>query len=166
MATKRHVKEFEVNPDAHVPVGSPYIPLRPGQANAVADWFRHETIGCSFCPWAICGRHSDEGRFSHRRNAALLKSFAASGKGTRVLWSDGGSVVSLLAMIHLTSFRRCDGQTQVGLAGRMGGKQQSILNLVVIWVESDLGLIFVKGKVPGTGGSRGAVVFARDAVKS
>jgi large subunit ribosomal protein L3 len=51
------------------------------------------------------------------------------------------------------------------MAGRMGGKQQTLLNLVVMRVESDLGLIFVKGNVPGTGGSRGAVVFVRDAVK-
>lgn len=51
------------------------------------------------------------------------------------------------------------------MAGRMGGKQRTLLNLVVMRVESDLGLIFVKGNVPGTGGSRGAMVFVRDAVK-
>lgn len=51
------------------------------------------------------------------------------------------------------------------MAGRMGGKQRTLLNLVVMRVESDLGLIYVKGNVPGTGGSRGAVVFVRDAVK-
>ena len=51
------------------------------------------------------------------------------------------------------------------MAGRMGGKQRTLLNLVVMRVESDLGLIYVKGNVPGTGGSRGAIVFVRDAVK-
>jgi hypothetical protein len=53
----------------------------PGQANAAADWFRRETIGCTFCPWVICGRHSDE-VISHTRHVALVKSFAPSGKGT------------------------------------------------------------------------------------
>lgn len=51
------------------------------------------------------------------------------------------------------------------MAGRMGGKQRTLLNLVVMRVESDLGLIYVKGNVPGTGGSRGAIVLVRDAVK-
>lgn len=51
------------------------------------------------------------------------------------------------------------------MAGRMGGKRRTLINLVVMRVESDLGLIYVKGNVPGTGGSRGAVVFVRDAVK-
>jgi len=51
------------------------------------------------------------------------------------------------------------------MAGRMGGKQRTLLNLVVMRVESDLGLIYVKGNVPGTGGSRGAIVFVRDAIK-
>jgi hypothetical protein len=74
-----------VSPYAHVPASRPPIPLRADQANAVADWFRHETVSCTFCPWAICGRHSNEVRFSHTSNAALLKSSAASRKGTRVL---------------------------------------------------------------------------------
>lgn len=30
VATKRYVKEFEVSPDAHVPVGWPFISLRLG----------------------------------------------------------------------------------------------------------------------------------------
>lgn len=51
------------------------------------------------------------------------------------------------------------------MAGRMGGKQRTLLNLVVMRVESDLGLIFVKGNVPGTAGSRGAIVLVKDAVK-
>jgi len=51
------------------------------------------------------------------------------------------------------------------MAGRMGGKQRTLLNLVVMRVESDLGLVYVKGNVPGTSGSRGAIVLVRDAVK-
>jgi large subunit ribosomal protein L3 len=47
------------------------------------------------------------------------------------------------------------------MAGRMGGKQRTLLNLVVMRVERDLSLIFVKGNVPGTGSRSGRICEGR-----
>jgi len=48
------------------------------------------------------------------------------------------------------------------MAGRMGGERVTVLNLSVFAVDSEKGLILVKGAVPG---SRGRIVFVRNAVK-
>ncbi len=48
------------------------------------------------------------------------------------------------------------------MAGRAGGEQVTIQNLEVVDVDTEHGLILVKGAVPG---SNGEVVFIRDAVK-
>ena len=48
------------------------------------------------------------------------------------------------------------------MAGRMGGRQVTTLNLEVVDADAERGLVLVKGAVPGP---RGAVVVLRDTVK-
>ena len=48
------------------------------------------------------------------------------------------------------------------MAGRMGGERVTVQNLEVVDVDTEHGLILVKGAVPGANGS---VVFIRSAVK-
>lgn len=50
----------------------------------------------------------------------------------------------------------------VRMAGRMGGVQQTTLNLTVHSVDAEKGFLLIKGAVPG---SRGRVVLVRSAVK-
>jgi large subunit ribosomal protein L3 len=49
------------------------------------------------------------------------------------------------------------------MAGRMGGRRVTTLNLEVVDADAERELILVKGAVPGP---RGAVVVLRDTVKS
>jgi hypothetical protein len=143
----------------------------PGQASAVADWFRHETIGCTFCPWEICGRHSDEVRLPHTRNAASTEIFRRVEKGYQGVmkrWGFGSQPASHGPSIS----HRSAGATRLGLAWYENGGPYGRETAEVTQSGSRAGrelprpdLIFVKGHLPGTGGSRGAVVFVRDAVK-
>jgi large subunit ribosomal protein L3 len=48
------------------------------------------------------------------------------------------------------------------MAGHMGVRRVTKLNLKVHSIDSDRGLIFVKGSVPG---ARGGIVYVRDAIK-
>ena len=49
------------------------------------------------------------------------------------------------------------------MAGRMGGERTTMLNLEVVEVDSDRGLVLLGGSVPGP---KGAVVLVREAVKN
>jgi large subunit ribosomal protein L3 len=49
------------------------------------------------------------------------------------------------------------------MAGHMGARRVTKLNLKVHGVDAERGLIYVKGSVPG---ARGSVVYVRDAIKS
>ncbi|MBU1227942.1 MAG: 50S ribosomal protein L3 [Actinobacteria bacterium] len=49
------------------------------------------------------------------------------------------------------------------MPGRMGGEKQTVLNLEVVQVDRDRGLLMLRGAVPGT---TGAVVLVREAVKA
>lgn len=49
------------------------------------------------------------------------------------------------------------------MAGRMGGERTTVLNLEVVQVDSERGLLMLRGAVPG---SKGSVVLVREAVKS
>jgi large subunit ribosomal protein L3 len=49
------------------------------------------------------------------------------------------------------------------MAGQMGGKQVTALNLQVISADPERQLVLVKGAVPG---ARGTVVVLRDSVKA
>jgi large subunit ribosomal protein L3 len=51
----------------------------------------------------------------------------------------------------------------VRMAGRMGGSQVTTLNLEVVRVDTEQGVILIKGAVPGP---RGGVVVVRNAVKA
>lgn len=48
------------------------------------------------------------------------------------------------------------------MAGHMGARKVTKLNLTVHGIDTDRGLIFVKGSIPG---SRGGIVYVRDAIK-
>jgi large subunit ribosomal protein L3 len=48
------------------------------------------------------------------------------------------------------------------MAGHMGGKSVTTPNVLVVKVDPDLGLLFVKGAIPGP--SRG-IVYIRDALQ-
>jgi len=48
------------------------------------------------------------------------------------------------------------------MAGRMGGERTTIMNLTVVAVDAEKGLLLVSGAVPG---ARGRTVFVRNAVK-
>lgn len=102
----------------------------------------------------------------------LVRSVGKGYQGVMKRWGFGGLAASHgVSISHRsggsTGQHQDPGRVWPGtkMAGRMGGKQRTLLNLVVMRVESDLGLIFVKGNVPGTGGSRGAIVLVKDAVK-
>jgi len=49
------------------------------------------------------------------------------------------------------------------LPGRMGGEKTTILNLEVVEVDAERGLLMLRGAVPG---AKGAVVLVREAVKA
>lgn len=49
------------------------------------------------------------------------------------------------------------------MAGHMGARRVTKLNLKVHEIDADRGLIYVKGSVPG---SRGSIVYVRDAIKA
>ncbi len=49
------------------------------------------------------------------------------------------------------------------LPGHMGGERRTVLNLEVVDVDAQRGLLMLRGAVPG---SRGAVVLVREAVRS
>ena len=49
------------------------------------------------------------------------------------------------------------------MAGRMGGEKTTVLNLEVVHVNAERGLVMLRGAVPG---AKGAVVLVREAVKA
>ena len=49
------------------------------------------------------------------------------------------------------------------MAGRMGGEKRTILNLDVVDIDTERGLLLVRGAIPG---AKGAVVLVREAVKA
>ena len=49
------------------------------------------------------------------------------------------------------------------MAGQYGNEQVTVLNLEVVKIDAEKGLIAVKGAVPG---ARGGIVFIRDSVKA
>ena len=49
------------------------------------------------------------------------------------------------------------------MAGQYGNEQVTVLNLEIVKIDAEKGLIAVKGAVPG---SRGGIVFLRDSVKA
>ena len=49
------------------------------------------------------------------------------------------------------------------MAGQYGNEQVTVLNLEIVKIDAEEGLIAVKGAVPG---AKGGIVFIRDSVKA
>jgi len=133
---RKKVVEFRVSPDALVDVG----------AEITADHF-------------VPGQHVDV------TGVTIGKGFAGGMKR----WNFGGlratHGVSVSHRSHGSTGNRQDpGRTFPGkkMAGHLGAEQVTTLNLKVVQVDVDKGLIMVKGSVPG---SDGGWVLIRDAVK-
>jgi large subunit ribosomal protein L3 len=133
---RKKVVEFRVTPDALVDVG----------AEIVADHF-------------VPGQHVDV------TGITIGKGFAGGMKR----WNFGGlrathGVSVSHRSLGSTGNRQDPGRTFPGkkMAGHLGAEQVTTLNLKVVSVDVDKGLILVKGAVPG---SDGGWVLVRDAVK-
>ena len=133
---RKKVVEFRVTPDALVEVG----------AEITADHF-------------IAGQHVDV------TGVSIGKGFAGGMKR----WNFGGlrathGVSVSHRSLGSTGNRQDPGRTFPGkkMAGHLGHEQVTTLNLKVVAVDVDKGLIMIKGSVPG---SDGGWVLVRDAVK-
>ncbi|KAI0345323.1 mitochondrial 50S ribosomal protein L3 [Trametopsis cervina] len=133
---KRIVKEFAITPDAHVPVGTTLSAIHfvPGQFVDVIA----KSIGKGFQGtmkrWNFKGLRASHGvSVSHRAAGAI------------------GA--------HQDPGRVWPGKK---MAGRMGGVQITTQNLIVVRVDTNLDLIYVKGAVPGVDEAQ---VLIRDAKK-
>ena len=133
---RKKVVEFRVTPDALVEVG----------AEITAEHF-------------VAGQHVDV------TGVTIGKGFAGGMKR----WNFGGlratHGVSVSHRSHGSTGNRQDpGRTFPGkkMAGHLGAEQVTTLNLKVVSVDADKGLILIKGSVPG---SDGGWVLIRDAVK-
>ena len=133
---KRRIAEFRVTPDNLVDVG----------AELTADHFL-------------------EGQYVDACGISIGKGFAGAMKrhGFGGLRASHGVSVSHRA--H-GSTGQCQDPGKVfkgkKMAGQMGGKQVTTLNLRVVKIDADRGLILVRGAVPG---AKGGWVLLRDAVK-
>ncbi|KAF7973396.1 hypothetical protein HWV62_15180 [Athelia sp. TMB] len=133
---KRIVREFEVSPDAHIPVGTTLSAIHfvPGQfVDVVAN-----SIGKGF-----------QGVMKRWNFKGLRASHGVS-KAHRSAGSTGA---------HQDPGRIWPGKK---MAGRMGGKRITTQNLSVIRIDTQLDLIFVKGHVPGVDDAQ---VLIKDAKK-
>src|SRR5579883_215513 len=133
---RKKVVEFRVSPDALVDVG----------AVITVDHF-------------VAGQHVDV------TGITIGKGFAGGMKR----WNFGGlratHGVSVSHRSHGSTGNRQDpGRTFPGkkMAGHLGHEQVTTLNLKVVSIDADKGLIMIKGSVPG---SDGGWVLVRDAVK-
>jgi len=133
---KRIVKEFPVTPDAHVPVGTTLSAIHfvPGQYVDVTAKSLGKGFQGGMKRWNFKGLRASHGvSVSHRS-----------------IGSTGG---------HQDPGRIWPGKK---MAGRMGGEITTSQNLRVVRVDSGLGLIFVKGCVPGVDDAH---IMVRDAKK-
>ncbi len=113
----------------------------------------------------LLASHFAEGQFIDVTGVSVGKGFAGSMKR----WNFGGlratHGVSVSHRSHGSTGNRQDpGRTFPGkkMAGHMGARQVTKMNLKVHSIDAEKGLIFIKGSVPGSAGS---VVYVRDAIK-
>lgn len=133
---KRKVVEFRVTPDAVIDVGA-------------------ELSAAHFVP----------GQFVDVTGTSIGKGFAGGMKR----WNFGGLRASHGVSVSHRSHGSTGNRQDPGkvfknkkMAGHMGAEQVTVLNLKVVSVDEDRGLILLKGAVPG---SDGGWVRVRDAVK-
>jgi large subunit ribosomal protein L3 len=110
--------------------------------------------------------HFVAGQFVDVTSTSIGKGFA----GPMKRWNFGGlratHGVSIRHRSHgSTGQRQEPGRVFKGkkMAGHMGDRRITTLNLLVVGVDDELGVIFVKGAVPG---SEGAYVRIRDSIKN
>jgi large subunit ribosomal protein L3 len=133
---KRKVVEFRVSPDNVVDAGA-----------------------------ELSAAHFVAGQFVDVVGTTIGKGFA----GVMKRWNFGGlratHGVSVSHRSHgSTGHRQDPGKTFAGkkMAGHMGARRRTTLNLKVVSTDADKGLILVRGAVPG---AEGGYVLVRDAVK-
>jgi large subunit ribosomal protein L3 len=133
---KEHVGEFRVSEDALLDVGA-----------------------------RLSVEHFVEGQFVDVTGISIGRGFAGVMKRHNFGGLRATHGVSISHRSHGSTGNRQDpGRTFPGkkMAGHMGAKQRTVLNLEVFGVDEERGLILVKGAVPG---AEGAWVRVRDAVK-
>ncbi|HEX2528597.1 MAG TPA: 50S ribosomal protein L3 [Geminicoccus sp.] len=133
---KAHVGEFRVSDDAVLDVGV-----------------------------RLSVEHFVEGQFVDVTGVSIGRGFAGVMKRHNFGGLRATHGVSVSHRSHGSTGNRQDpGRTFPGkkMAGHMGAKQRTVLNLEVFGVDEERGLILVKGAVPG---AEGAWVRVRDAVK-
>ena len=109
--------------------------------------------------------HFVEGQFVDVTGVSVGRGFAGAMKRHNFGGLRASHGVSVSHRSHGSTGNRQDpGKTFKGkkMAGHMGARQRTVLNLEVFGVDEERGLILVKGAVPG---SEGAWVRVRDAVK-
>ncbi|KAF8934596.1 54S ribosomal protein L9, mitochondrial [Haplosporangium gracile] len=133
---KRKLVEFEVTPDAVLPVGTELVASHfvPGQFVDCSA----PTMGKGF--QGAMKRHGFGGQPATHGTSLTHRSLGSTGQR-----KDPGKVFKGKKM-----------------AGRMGGEQATVQSLKVMKIDNDLNLIYVKGAVPGVDDQ---FVKVRDAIK-
>ncbi len=137
VSAKRHLKEFRLENAADMNVGDVVA------ADTFAEGEKVDITG-------ITKGHGYTGSIK-RWNHHILKMTHGTGPVHREVGSMGA----------------CSSPSRVfkgkKMAGQWGNEQVTVLNLEIVKIDTEKGLIAVKGAVPG---SRGNIVFIRDSVKA
>lgn len=137
VSAKRHLKEFRLENAADMNVGDVVA------ADTFAEGEKVDITG-------ITKGHGYTGAIK-RWNHHILKMTHGTGPIHREVGSMGA----------------CSSPSRVfkgkKMAGQWGNEQVTVLNLEIVKIDTEKGLIAVKGAVPG---SRGNIVFIRDSVKA
>jgi large subunit ribosomal protein L3 len=134
---KVHVREFRVSDEATLPVGHA-ITVDMFTAGQFID-VTGTSVGKGFA--GVMKRHNFGGLRASHGVSVSHRSHGSTGQR-----QDPGKVFKNKKM-----------------AGHMGARRVTKLNLKVHDIDPTLGLIYVKGSVPG---ARGSIVYVRDAIKS
>ncbi len=109
--------------------------------------------------------HFVDGQFVDVVGTSIGKGFAGAMKRHNFAGLEASHGVSISHRAH-GSTGQCQDPGKVfkgkKMAGHMGAKRVTVQNLQVVKTDTDKGLVFVKGAVPG---SRGGYVLIKDAIK-